>query len=804
MATTSEAAGPIPDTARPRRRSRRVLWRTLGALAVVLVLAFAAAAGFGAWRLDRALHASYPQTSGTLRVAGLGAPVTVDRDAAGIPQIYAADPGDLFLAEGYVQAQDRFWQMDVSRHYAAGTLASVLGAASLAHDELARALDWRSIATRSYESLRPQTKAYLQAFAQGVNDYLAARPGGASLSIEYSVLGMPDTHTAAGYRPARWNPVDTLSWLEAAAWDGDGGTGQEISRALLSGSLSRAEVGQLYPADGADTGFDAWAVSGKLTASGAPLLAAAPVAPPALPSAWYQIGLHCTDFGPSCPFDVTGYTQPGVPGVLVGHDRAVAWSWTGRAAHNTDLYLEKLAGSEYSYDGRDYPLTTRKETFEVADGSPVTVTVRETRHGPLLSDVSALYRGVGAGHAVSVASSALAPNTTADALFALDQAGDWSGFTAAAAGFSAPAEGMVYADEAGNIGYQGPAAVPQRAAGDDGEWPVPGWTSAYAWGSAGGGYAAPVQEYDPPDGYIAAEPGTLVGVRAARTSADLSGGPAVGHKIDAGYLEQIQDDAYDPEAAVLVPYLLHVHVDDFTAPAVALLENWDFTEPAGSGAAAYYNAVWAELVKLVIGRQLPQAVSSEQLALDGSVRWDAVINSLLTQSNSTWWGGSAADRAGRGSARDAVLSAALEKARLDLTALMGKDVTTWTWGRVHTVTPQNQALGVGRRPAVVKWLLDGPSLELPGGGSDVAAAAWDVGSGGFAVGAAPALRMVVDLAKLDASRWIGQTGESGHVDDAHYLDQAGLWAAGETEPWPYTAGAVRAATAQRLTLEPRG
>jgi penicillin amidase len=780
-----------------------VLWRVLGALAVVLVLAFGAVAGFGAWRLDRALHASYPQTSGTLRIAGLGGAVTVDRDATGIPQIYAANPGDLFLAEGYVQAQDRFWQMDVSRHYAAGTLAAVLGASSLAHDELARALDWRSIATQSYELLQPQTKAYLQAFAQGVNDYLAARPGGARLSIEYSVLGMPDTHTAADYRPARWSPVDTLSWLEAAAWDADGGTGQEISRALLAGNLTRAQVGQLYPQDGADTGFDAWVVSGRLTASGAPLLAAAPVAPPALPSAWYQIGLHCTDYGPACPFDVAGYTQPGVPGVLVGHDRAIAWSWTGRAAHNTDLYLEKLAGSEYSYDGRDYPLTTRRETFQVADGAAATVDVRETRHGPLLSDVSALYRSVGAGYAVSVASSALAPNTTADALFALDRAGDWSGFTAAAAGFTAPAEGMVYADRSGNIGYQGPAAVPQRAAGDDGEWPVPGWTSAYAWASASGGYAAPVREFDPRSGYIAAEPGTLVGVRAARTDADLSGGSAATHKIDADYLEEIQGDAYDPEAAVLVPYLLQVSVDDFTEPAVALLKNWDFTEPAGSSAAAYYNAVWAELVKLVIGRQLPPDVSSEQLALDGSVRWDAIINSLLVQSDSPWWGRPAVARTTtRISGRDAVLAEVLEKARLDLTSLMGKDVATWTWGRVHTLTPQNQALGVGRRPAVVKWLLDGTSLELPGGGSDVATAEWNVGSGGFAVGAAPALRMVVDLAKPDASRWIGQTGESGHVDDAHYLDQAALWAAGETEPWPYTAEAVQAAAVQRLTLEP--
>ena len=160
----------------------------------------------------------------------------------------------------------------------------------------------------------------------------------------------------------------------------------------------------------------------------------------------------------------------------------------------------------------------------MAGAPPVTLTVRSTRHGPLLSDFASAYRRVaassGAGYGVSVQSTALAPNTTADALFALDQAADWTGFTAAAAGFTAPAEGLVYADQAGHIGYQGPAGVPQRAAADDGSRPVPGWTSQYAWAAAP---TAPTTELDPVDGYISGEPGTTAGVRAART-ADRPGG----------------------------------------------------------------------------------------------------------------------------------------------------------------------------------------------------------------------------------------------------------------------------------------
>ena len=172
MATTSGQTG-APPSAPVRRPSRGILnVRRVGIFATLLALVLATAAGLGCWRVRSALHASYPQTTGTLRIAGLGGAVTVDRDANGIAQIYAASSADLFLAEGYVQSQDRFWQMDVSRHYAAGTLASMLGQDYLAHDELARTLGWHTLAAQSYDKLQPQTRGFLRAYAQGVNDYL--------------------------------------------------------------------------------------------------------------------------------------------------------------------------------------------------------------------------------------------------------------------------------------------------------------------------------------------------------------------------------------------------------------------------------------------------------------------------------------------------------------------------------------------------------------------------------------------------------------------------------------------------------
>jgi len=875
-----------PQTQLPADRPMRLgRLRTLLAIGVGLVVLVLVGSAVGAWAFTDALHASYPQTSGALKITGLSAPVTVQRDSNGIPQIYAQTSADLFLAEGYVQAQDRFWQMDVDRHVTSGTLSSMLGSSALSTDEFVRTLGWRTVAEQSYAQLKPETKTYLQAYSQGVNDYIAAHPGGSSLSIEYAIIGAPLFGTVSDYKPAQWTPVDSVAWIEAMAWDLRENVNDEISRSLLTQTLSVDQIEQLYPSypysthstivtqgalvgstyeqsakvsaalpaaaqqklsqlsqllsqipsvlgpadpSGSGVGSNSWVVSGSLTSTGKPLLANDPHLAPSVPSIWYQVGLHCVTVGSQCQYDVSGYSFPGMPGVVIGHNANVAWGFTNEGADVSDLYLEKIDGEDYLYDGKEYPLTEHTESIDVAGQQPVTITVRSTRHGPLISDVSSTDKLVGKQapaarsgdpaqgaapgiqYGVALQWTALQANSTMDALFELDRAANWTQFRAAAADFTVPAQNLVYADTAGNIGYQAPGRIPIRKNGD-GRWPVPGWTDQYDWT----GYipfSALPSEYNPSQGYIVTANNAVVdptypytlttdwdyGYRSQRITQDIQRLTANGRKVTVSDMASIQNDSYNPEAALLVPDLLKLKTDAFTQPAQNLLKNWDYTQPATSGAAAYYNAVWSEILKMTFETKLPTDVNLSTLGLDGGDRWFAVIQSIIDQPDSEWWDN---PKTTQRETRDSILTAALKKARLDLTAKLGKDVSKWTWGRLHTLTPTEQTLGTSG-PGIVRWLLNGQSEQLAGGSSLVDATSWDLSAGNYDVTVAPSMRMIVDLADFDSSRWINQTGESGHVDDPNYLDQAPLWASGETLPWAYTAAKVKAAATATLTLEP--
>ncbi len=206
------------------------------------------------------------------------------------------------------------------------------------------------------------------------------------------------------------------------------------------------------------------------------------------------MGLHCRSVSPACPYDVTGYTFSGMPGVVIGHNQDIAWGMTNLGADVTDLYLEKVTADTYLYDGKQVPFTTRKETIKVAGGKSRVITVRSTNNGPIVSDRSDQLTDVGqvppvgnsapdrgAGYAVALKWTALTPGKTMDAVFELDQATDFTHFRAAARDFAVPSQNLIYADTKGNIGYQAPGQIPVRPAGDDGTYPEPGWDSAYAW-----------------------------------------------------------------------------------------------------------------------------------------------------------------------------------------------------------------------------------------------------------------------------------------------------------------------------------
>ncbi|MFD3695663.1 penicillin acylase family protein [Streptomyces sp. NPDC058646] len=942
----NESAPPVKKKG---RRARLIV--------LVLVLALFAGLGYGAyWGVD-GVRASFPQTTGSLKVPGLTGTVDVKRDAHGIPQLYADSDADLFRAQGFVHAQDRFWEMDVRRHMTSGRLSEMFGSGQVETDAFLRTLGWRQVAQTEYDKkLSDETKKNLQAYADGVNAYLKGKSG-KDLSVEHAALELSDS-----YRPEEWSPVDSVAWLKAMAWDLRGNMQDEIDRALMSNKLTQAQIDELYPpypfdrnkpiveggkveggkyapqgaggtgtgtgtgtgsgtvpgaqpgANGTPTGLagnataqgaavglrtqlsslaetldeipailgpngsgigsNSWVISGKYTTTGKPLLANDPHLSPQLPSVWYQMGLHCRAASAQCQYDVAGYTFSGTPGVIIGHNTDIAWGMTNLGADVTDLYLEQVKPEGYVYDNKVLPFTTREEVIKVAGGDSKKMTVRMTNNGPLVSDRSDELASVGArapvassapdrgsGYAVALRWTALEPGKSMDAIFKLNKAKDFTEFRKAAADFEVPSQNLIYADakgpNGGNIGYQAPGRIPVRGAGD-GRMPAPGWDSKYAWktGKDGATEYIPQNELpwdsNPSRGYIVTAnqavvesgtgagkyPYTLTtdwgyGARSQRINDLIEAKIKDSGKISTDDMRTMQMDNSSEIAALLTPMLARIQVSDpDVRSAQKLLEGWNYTQEPDSAAAAYFNAVWRNILKLGFGDKMPKELRIEGSCVnvpadssgpadelaevvrecgtrdadsaqpDGGDRWFEVVRRLVKDEKSPWWQSPAVRNKPAATTRDELFARAMEDARWELTAKLGKDQSTWSWGRLHQLTLKNQTIGT-EGPGYMQWLLNRGPWNLGGGEATVNATGWNA-SGGYGVTWVPSMRMVVNLNDLDKSRWINLTGASGHAYNGNYTDQTTMWAKGELLEWPFGKEAVDKATVDTLTLEPDG
>lgn len=834
----------------------------MSVLAGVVVLALVAATALSVWSVRR----PFPEYDGTAEVPRLSGDVEIIRDANGIPQIYADTAEDLFRAQGYVTAQDRFWEMDFRRHVTSGRLSELFGEDQVETDAFVRTLGWREVAEQELPLLSPDTRRYLESYADGVNAWLDGRSGG-ELGLAYTLLGLTGGDTA----PEKWTPVDSLAWLKAMAWDLRGNLEDEVDRALLAADLPGERVEQLYPplsdqisapivpdadlttssasvspaaaeragldaldairsaSDALDAapallgtgdgiGSNSWVLDGSKTETGEPMLANDPHLAPAMPSVWYQVGLHCRDVGPRCPFEVAGFSFAGVPGVVIGHNGQIAWGFTNLGADVTDLYLEKVEGDSYLLGDEKIALRRRTETIEVAGGDDVTITVRSTVHGPLISDHDDQLREVGAvapvgtsdppergdGYAVALRWTALEPGHTADAIFALDRATDWNTFRAAASIFEVPSQNLVYADVEGNIGYQAPGRIPIRRSGD-GRYPVPGWTGENEWTGYVPFDALP-SLLNPDDGMIVtanqrvtgpAYPYLLsddvdYGHRAGRIRHLLEEATSGGSDVDADTMADIQLDTYNAAAEILVPYLRDMEVPEgYYGDGLRLLTDWDYSQPPDSAAAAYFNAVWRSLLELTFHDELP-----EDQWPDGGGRWFEVVRTLLGSPHDLYWDDISTE--GIVETRDDILVQAVLDARDEMTRLQGKNPDTWSWGRLHALTLTDETFGTSGIGLVEAMVNRGP-FDVGGGTSVVQANGWDAAEG-YETDWVPSMRMIVDLADLDASRWIDLTGVSGHPYQEHYGDQTELWRTGRTLPMLWDHERIREAGEHTFTL----
>lgn len=839
----------------------------IGLIVVLLILGIGGTLFYRNW-VKTNTPKSFPQVEGEINIAGLDAPVDIYRDEMGIPHIYATTLHDLFMAQGYIQAQDRFWQMDTWRHIGSGRLSEMFGEAQVESDAFLRSLGWRQTAEEEYAAASVETKMMLDSYAAGVNAYLAERSGTA-LSLEYGVLALltPD------YSPEPWTPIHSLTWGKAMAWDLRGNMGAEIERAILLNTLTPAQVETLfppYPEDhpiivpeigenavltentpltsrgiiagkdalentaanfallddllgptGAGIGSNSWAVAGSRTESGMPILANDPHLGIQMPSIWHQIDLHCRPVTEACPYQSSGFSFAGVPGIVIGHNADIAWGFTNVGPDVMDLFIERVNPdnpNQYEVNGEWVAFETRTETIEVGGGDPVEVTIRSTRHGPVISDYYGALKDedlekdeeafkdkagidLPQNYVVALRWTALEPGSVFEAIWGFNRASNWEEFRQAAENFVVPAQNLIYADVEGNIAYQMPGRIPLRAGGD-GRYPAPGWTDEYEWT----GYI-PFEELpyvlNPASGVIVTANNRApsfdyahfitddwsYGYRAQRIVELLAEAPP---KIDIAYIQKMQGDGKDLNAETLVPLLGDVPLEGKLAERYELLSTWDLQSDMDSAPAALFASYWKHLLALTFNDDLPEDYYPE-----GGSRWFEVMRNLTQEPEHFFWDNKETDAI---ETRDEIFAEAFEMAVKELEKEQGKDPANWNWGERHTATFRNATLG-NSGIALIENLFNRGPYPTAGGESIVNATGWET-TEGYEVDWLPSMRMIVDLGDMRNALTVHTTGQSGHAGHPHYVDMVDMWRNIEYYPMYWNEQAIVNSAEAHLRLLP--
>lgn len=747
---------------------------------------------------------SFPDYEATIYSEQLHDPVTVYRDEFGVPLIKAANEADAFFAAGFVHAQDRLWQMDISRRAGEGRLAEVLGADAVPIDLLFRTLDLRGIVSEIHNQLPDTYRSFLESYARGVNFYIQQSKG--RYPIEFDILK---------YEPEPWHPTHSLligklmAWDLTLAWWVDVALGQVVEEIEFDLAL-QAIPG--YPRDapviapqelrerrvaktlrtlrsldsqyralagikGTQVGSNSWVVSGNHTASGKPMLANDPHLALSAPSRWYEMTIHAGN-----ELNVSGMTLPGIPLIIIGRNRAIAWGLTNLMADDCDFYLEDIdtttSTPRYRMDGLWHDLIVRKETIRIANGDEVTKTIYETHRGPLVQSILGQDIGTWENQAISMRWTGRAVSFELITFYLINKATNFDEFREALRHFEAPGQNFIYADTAGNIGYRAAARLPIRPRGNP-MLPFPGWDSRYDWT----GYV-PFEElpevYNPPSGIIATANNKVVDDTYPYYISSLWEHPSRIRRIlqmiddtdnfTVSDFKRMQNDFVSVHAQYVVPYILsafeHSEVQNPEIDRVlSYFRNWDFYFGPEDVPAAIFNTFMVKLFENTFLPRMGNQLYREYVALI-NVPY-RVMDELLQSPNSEWFDNPHTPARER---RDDVIRKSLHEALEFLRHTISDDIRTWRWGTLHTITLEHI---FGQQRPIHRLVNIGP---FPFGGASTT-----VNKGQFSISqpfemhVGASCRFIVDMAHPSAAYTIIPTGQSGHPLHRHYNDQVQLW-----------------------------
>ncbi len=763
----------------------KVIKWILGIVVGVIAISLAGIYGY--------LRSTLPDYDGKITVPGLAREVEIIRDSYGMPHIYAKTDQDGFYALGYSMAQDRLFHMDIVRRAARGKLAEVLGKSLVPVDKLFRTITANKTVEEIVEEYPDEVLVAMKAYTDGVNYYLKNHKG--TLPIEFKILG---------YQPEPWDYTDAAAVHYYMAWDLNGAFDHEMLNAAVVRKVGHKLASQIFPSypKGYPTilpegtaalnflktlnlarsylgtvgggASNSWVISGKKSITGQPIMANDPHLGHGIPGIWYEAHI----ITPS--LNVSGCYIPGNPFAVIGANQHVAWGFTNVMADDADFYIEKINPNnpdQYLYKGKWENMRVKNETIKIKGGQEVNLTIKLTRHGPIINSVNDYKEPEG---------TALAMRWTAyeqlkvKAFHDLNVAKDIYDIEKAAEHFKCPGQNWVYADDKGNIGFWAAVAIPIRN-GFSGSLPVPGWDGQYEWQ----GYVPTDQQphmRNPERGWIAtannkhvsddyphsishyyAMPDRYVRIKEMLTAKD---------KLGVDDFKKIQGDYFVVLAREWVPLFLEamrvVKLSDNEQQSLTVLENWDMVASANQVAPTIFHATINFIVKNTFKKRLGDELYKQYIKNKFMV-FNSMRN-LVNHGNADWFDDP--DTTARENFKD-VITLSFREAVEYLENNMSSNIKDWKWGEIHTITLKHP---FGRSSAVMAHFLNIGPFPIGGSFSTVNPQAYNMNEDNlWNIKSGASLRYITDFANRKNSFRVIPAGISGNFMSPHFDDQAELW-----------------------------
>ncbi|MGG3913011.1 penicillin acylase family protein [Rossellomorea vietnamensis] len=780
------------------KRLKITLWTAGSILFILLGLLI-----FANYYIDRSL----PVTSGTITLKGLSKEVTIIRDEDGVPHIQAQNEKDLYMAQGYVQAQDRLFQMDLSRRQASGRLSEVVGEKAVDRDKFFRTFGLRRAAEVSFTAYPDEAKQLLGWYAEGVNAYMEEAKDGGRLPIEFTLLG---------YKPEKWTPIDSLTIGKYMAFDLGGHWQGQAFRYWALENLPKEKAYDLFPTYPKDAptilsdigesqvdfkqsfaaavippefnGSNNWVVSGEKTKSGKPLLADDPHLSLGTPSIWYQMQLESPEV------NVSGVIFAGIPGIILGHNEQIAWGVTNTGPDVQDLYIEKRSEEDpnlFLYDGEWEKATIVQEPIKVKDGETIPYKVTITRHGPVISEFA---HQDDAKEVMAMRWTALDPSLELSAIININKAKNWDEFEEALEDFHVPTQNFVFASKDGTIAYKANGKIPIRKTGD-GLLPVPGWDPDYDWQGF-----IPFDELpkviNPESGFVATANNKVVDddypyhishhwaqpYRYMRISEYLEGKS----DLTIADMKTLQMDQKNLHAREFVPILTEDlktgSLTDEQKKAIEILNSWNYLDDKNLAAPLIFHQWMNEISTGLFEKDVPDDMMKLFEGRQSVV--DELIRKAHKGEESQWF----TDQEGY----ETFLAKSLASALSELEEAYGSSMDDWEWGMYHRVYFEHPLSSAS--PILKKFLNE--REPVPVGGSRVTVEAASYNEEGI-VNHGASWRFTIDTSDMENGCHIIGPGQAGHYKSEWYQDQIDDWVNGD-----YHKTSLAGSKGDQLILKP--